>query len=290
MSFSCLNCDASFISKRDLDRHLARKNPCLNEEEKAKKNDCPYCDNTYSDFSNRIRHMKNCKKNPKNNNEINLREENLNLREEVINLREEIINLRENNLNQNNNILGNHNSMVLGDSVINNNNTTNNNTTNNNNNFALKSFYGDIVKSVTTPDFIRMIDGILSDENNTYDILDLLIKKIHFNINTPEYHNIYSTNIRDKITHIYDDDAWVVGDESDFNVVAYSMIDYVKEFNECYTEMIIEHPELKSLHIENNISNFNVNRKNYRNLDMAVLQLIHKYKNVPIATRKQMKN
>jgi hypothetical protein len=284
MSFSCLKCEASFISNRDLERHLARKKPCMSAEEKAKINDCFGCGKTYCNRTYLKTHMDSCPDVVRMNN-INLREDFRRLQESVMSMQEEL-----NNIRLNNNISGNHNS--INNSIDNSvdNSVTNNTTTNNNNNFGLKSFYGDIVKSVTTPDFIRMIDGILSDENNTYDIMDLLIKKIHFNVYAPEYHNIYSTNIRDKITHIYDDDAWVVGDESDFNVVAYSMIDYVKEFNECYTEMIKEHPELKSSNIENNINNFNINRKNYRNLDMAVLQLIHKYKNVPMTTRKQMKN
>jgi hypothetical protein len=131
MVFSCSKCNASYKCNYDLTKHLNRKNPCLNEEEKAKKNDCPHCDKTFSDFSNRTRHMKKCKKNPKNNNEINLREENMTLREENIKIREENIRLREqprviNNTTNNNNR----------------NNTTNNrNTTINNNNSEIRYGY-----------------------------------------------------------------------------------------------------------------------------------------------------
>jgi hypothetical protein len=283
MVFSCLNCNASFDKNRDLDRHLNRKYPCLNEEEKAKRNDCPYCDKTLSNRSALNQHLKTCPNIPKVNNDITHREEIVTLREENMNLREENLRLRENQLNSriNNNISTNNG--IVDFSVTNDNSVTNNN----NNSFALNSFYGDTVKRITTPDFIKMLDGILNDENNLYDILELLIKKIHFDVNNPSYHNIYSTNIRDKITHIYDDDAWVIGNESDFNMVASSMMDYVQEFKVCYNEIIKEHPELKSVNIEENIKNFNINRKNYRNLDIEILQFINKYKNIPIATRKR---
>jgi hypothetical protein len=283
MVFSCLKCNASFKKNQDLDRHLGRKFPCLSPEEKAKKNDCPGCDKTLYDQSTLIKHKSTCKDykdylETKRQEELRLlREENIRICEELNNLREELNNSRINNISEINGTVN------IGN---NNDNSVNTNITNNNR-FELNSFYGDTVKKITTPDFIKMLDGILNDENNLYDILELLIKKIHFDVNNPSYHNIYSTNIRDKITHIYDDDAWVIGDESDFNMVAYSMIEYVKDFNECYIEIIKEHPELKSVNIEENIKNFNINRKNYRNLDMAVLQFINKYKNIPIATRKR---
>jgi hypothetical protein len=63
------------------------------------------------------------------------------------------------------------------------------------------------------------------------------------------------------------------------------MIDYVKEFKECYIDILKDNPELKSNKIENNMKNFNVNRKSNRDLDLDILQLLHKYRNIPIETR-----
>jgi hypothetical protein len=118
MVFSCLNCNASFKCNSDFERHLNRKNPCLNKEEKAKRNDCPYCDKTFYGLSNKVRHLKTCPKLPKINNDITHREEIVTLREENMNLREENIRLRE--------------QPKVIKNTTNNRNTTNNNTTNNN--------------------------------------------------------------------------------------------------------------------------------------------------------------
>jgi hypothetical protein len=47
MVFVCLNCNLSFSKNQDLNRHLNRKNKCLNKEEELKKNDCYHCGKTF---------------------------------------------------------------------------------------------------------------------------------------------------------------------------------------------------------------------------------------------------
>jgi hypothetical protein len=274
MDHICLNCNASFCSKRNLDRHLARKNKCLNEEEQSKKNDCSGCGKTFYDKSALTKHLKTCK-DIKYLEEIRLiQEENLmmkqyiKLQEENVKMQEELNNLRVNNISI--------------DNSITNNNTVNNTVIN------IRNFYGDSMRSIVNSDFIKKIDNKLNDETNALDILDLLIKFIHFDKENKEYHNVYATNIRDKKVQIFDDDAWVSGNESDFNMVSCIIIDYVKEFKECYMDILKDNPELKSNKIESNMKNFNVNRKSNRDLDLDILQFIHKYRNIPIETRKQM--
>jgi hypothetical protein len=285
MVATCLNCNATFKSDYALNRHLTRKNKCLNEEAKLKKNDCIGCGKTFYDLSNRNRHMKKCPNiigiqvqpdvlrvtNAESQIRI-LQEENMRIREENLKIREELINSKVNN------------NISIDNSVTNNNNTVNNNNTIIN----IKNFYGDLMRDIVNSDFIKKIDNKLNDENNVLDILDLLIKFIHFDKENKEYHNVYATNIRDKKVQIFDEDAWVSGNESDFNMVSCIMIDYVKEFKECYMDILKDNPELKSNKIESNMKNFNVNRKSNRDLDLDILQLMHKYRNIPIDTRKQM--
>jgi hypothetical protein len=129
MVFICLKCNSEFRSNCDLNRHLSRKNKCLNEEEKLKKNDCIGCGKTFYDLSNRNRHMKKCPNiigirinNIETQNRI-LQEENMRIREENLKIREDLINSKVKNVknitNNNNNITNNNIKNV----TINNNNS-----------------------------------------------------------------------------------------------------------------------------------------------------------------------
>jgi hypothetical protein len=126
MSFSCLKCDASFISNRDLERHLNRKTPCLTKEEKAKRNDCIGCNKTFYDKSTLNKHKKNCKDIPKSDIVVPLEEfrrlqesvqqENIlirELQESVIALQQENIKIRE-ELNNPQELEGENNNTING--------------------------------------------------------------------------------------------------------------------------------------------------------------------------------
>jgi hypothetical protein len=188
---------------------------------------------------------------------VNIQEENQRMKEELIELK--------------------NNKTIINNIQINN---------NNNINILIKNFYADdLMSSIVNTNFIKKIESSL--ENGSPNILDVLIKNIHFDKDNESCHNIYSTNIRDKIVHFYEEDAWARGDNSDFNIISYTLMQYVEEFKQHYTDIIRTNPEFKSDIIERNIKNYNNIYKKPNNIESDIINLLFKYKEIPISTRKR---
>ena len=88
---------------------------------------------------------------------------------------------------------------IVGDN--NNNNTTNNNT--NNITITVNAFDNTNTSFLTDKDYKQCIDKISNS-------IPEMIKKVHFNPEHPENHNIYISNIRDKMAHCYNGNRWYV--------------------------------------------------------------------------------
>lgn len=146
--------------------------------------ECHFCEKIFNSSSNRSRHEKNCKYNKENDQDVNM-----DLREELLKLKSEIADLKKNQ-----------------HTVVNNNNTTttnshNNTTTNIQNNINIVNFGKEDLDFLSDV-FIR--NCVLKLTPGLVD----LTKKIHFNPDRPEYHNVTNTNIRAPYLDVYKDGKW----------------------------------------------------------------------------------
>jgi hypothetical protein len=203
---TCCRCGYQTDVKGNLVLHLKRKNICqgiLSEKSQAelleeiimekilndKTYDCEYCGKKFNHSSAKCRHKKTCKH--KDSNDLiesqieKIRDE---LRDE---LRKEI------------------KAEILNCTVTNNNCTINNiqNNIQQNNTITLENFGKENVEFLADS-FIRRClfrapDGVTD-----------LTKKIHFNPNKPEYHNVTTTNKKDGFLEVFKDGKWIYDDKN----------------------------------------------------------------------------
>ena len=189
--FTCKRCGFETKLKTNLASHLKRKNICnpiisdisindlLKEITKEKNNsnityDCDFCNKKFNYASGKCRHMKTCKET------TNRFEE---MQEKLKELEEKL----------------NHPVTTI----------INNNITNNiqQNNIVLENFCKEDVEFISDT-FIRKC---LSRVANGFEDLT---KKIHFNPNKPEYHNITILNKKDSYLEVFKDNKWQFQDKN----------------------------------------------------------------------------
>ena len=181
--YSCDKCKSSFTNKTDYTRHQNRKTSCVPEIKNTattldnEENKCKYCGNTYYNSANLKRHYTSCKVKKSPNvmeQKFNQILEKLEKQEQVnAQLQEKIDSLQP----------------------------TINNITNNDNrqlNITLVNF-GQEDLSYITPKFIAG----LFDTHDADQILPTIIKKIHYDPEHPENHNIYQISRDDKHAMVY---------------------------------------------------------------------------------------
>ena len=189
--FTCKRCGYETNLKTNLGLHLKRKNICnaiisdisiddLLKEitvEKIYKEltyDCDFCKKKFNHASGKSRHMKTCK-------ETNYKLEQM---QEEINQLKELISHQPTTINNINNI-----------------------TNNIQNNIVLENFCKEDVEFISDT-FIRKC---LSRVANGFEDLT---KKIHFNPNKPEYHNVTIANKKDSYLEVFKDNKWQFQDKN----------------------------------------------------------------------------
>ena len=175
--YICNICDKIYASYNSLYNHN-KKFHTINVESKLK---CKYCNKIYKHSSSKSRHESKCKNDVKQDTII---EENIELKNEINNLKKNI-DMLKNNININNN--------------FNNTNTTNNttnNTLNNINNVYVRYDNISYDKILTKNEIFNILD-------KKFMALEESIKKIHFNPDKEEYHNIHITNLEGKYAFVY---------------------------------------------------------------------------------------
>jgi peptide methionine sulfoxide reductase MsrA len=208
--YECTNCRKVFSHKGHYTRHIKRKFPCKNSqlvnigcEEtpviaglcpdtksedlpntipsviEGNKPECKYCGKKFEKKYNMTRHIEICK--IKNDNEDEKMEE---LMKTLIEMKDllkargkEIDKLKEgSNFQQ----------------FIN---------TQNNYNIKIVAYGKENIDRITVKDFKRIL-------NRGMNSVPELVKKIHFDKNLPENHNVYISNLRDSYVLMYDGNTW----------------------------------------------------------------------------------
>lgn len=174
----CNTCLKTFSSSNYY-RHIHRKNKCVNPDELS--TICKDCDTEYSSLSNLKRHQKKCIKYINN----------------VTNSHNTTNNSNNTN-NTTNNTTNNKNS-----------HNTTNITNNINNNVALVSFGKEAIRGYPASDMLNIF-------RKGHDSIMALMKYTHFNVDKPEYHNIYIKSKKDKTIRLFRNNEWItipIGDE-----------------------------------------------------------------------------
>jgi len=201
--YKCDRCNKIFNHTGDYKKHLARKNPC--EIIKNKLNDmgpkCNYCNKIFYSNSNLYRHIKICKNNILTSDVYN------NLLTQVQLQRKRIELLEKQGVNNyiTNNITNNMTINIIG--------------------FGKEDMYKEYDKKVKY--FIK----------KGYQCVLKLIENMHFNINKPEFHSVFISNIKDLYATIFNGAQWNIVNKSDvidqlFDDKQYYLIDKYEEIKD----------------------------------------------------------
>ena len=194
----CVHCNKCFYTKNDLFDHV---NSCENYKEylskkKDSKYQCQFCEKSFSFSQSLYRHLKICKDKKKNdedkNNLLNLVEM---LNDQLKEQREEFkkaLNKRDEELSKRDNQI---------DELIKKAGITNNITQNIQQNIKLLAYNNTDISHLKDKDYLKCL-------NHSNMCIPHLIKKIHFNPEKPENHNIYISNLKNNFALVYDGSKW----------------------------------------------------------------------------------
>ena len=217
VQYICLRCGYTTHIKTIFVRHLLRKKICKpvikdisiqqifdyycleNISDYKSKHICSYCGKEYSSYNSKWRHEKyNCKNN-NNHDEHNMKQfvyllnEQLQETKKHLDKRDEQI---DKQFVETKNQLDKRDKQI--ESLV---KKTGFNITNTQNNIKLLSYGNTDISHLTENDYINCL-------NHTNFCIPHLIKKIHFNPNKPENHNIYISNIKNCYVMLYDGCKW----------------------------------------------------------------------------------
>ena len=214
VSYECIICNYSTNIKSHLNRHLKTKKHRVNEETRRKninENDkniqkhpqniqkhpqnihkklrmypCNYCEETFTNFSNKRR------------NELHRCKENTNVSNSIITNQGNQIKKLEKAMENQKKEMAKHIELLL--TKVGNNYTTINNT--NTNNIQLNNYGSEDLSHITDALKTYLI-------KHPFGAIQQLIEKIHFNRDKPENINLMITNKRDNKISVYEDGKWV---------------------------------------------------------------------------------
>lgn len=246
------NRKSSYKQHLETNKHLLRS-----KEDESNVNikyfKCDYCDKRFSHASSLSRHKKNrCK--VKNNI------------------------LTNNYVNNNtNNITHQH---INNNTVINNNNNQNINI-----NINLLSYKDTDVSHLTDKDYIDSINRI----NNC---VCEYIKRLHFNPNKPENHNIIISNKRSNELHLFKENMWYIEDKKEtiddlIENTDIKLEEWLYEFEEKNPNKVNEVEKLKKLY------NHYIDSKGDEELNKQIKErlelMMYNHRSIPEKTKKQLK-
>lgn len=186
--FICPKCGKIFRGKYGFDYHV-QKNVCKDNTRTNDNNVCEHCNKQYSSYSALWTHKgKWCK--AKIQKEDNTQRH---LEEQVKIMQDEMNRMR----------------LAMETTIVNN---TINNNINNSNNTINVNFLVKFGKEDTSKLTMNDMHNIL---NYGFYAVNALVKKMHFDPNTPENHNVCFNNLKDKYGTIFDGTEWVTKNKSE---------------------------------------------------------------------------
>ena len=203
MSYICPRChyETGFIC--NIKKHLNRKKICeaiyddiqvndillkyQNDKNIEKKYQCEYCDKNFNSKQGKYQHKQICKNKGKTI---------IDESDKIIKMQEEINQLKE--------LISHQPTTIINNNVTNIQNIQQNNQQNN---IVIENFCKEDVEFISD-NFIRKCLSRV-----TYGFEDLT-KKIHFNPNKPEYHNVTIVNKKDPYLEVFKDNKWQFQDKN----------------------------------------------------------------------------
>ena len=295
--FQCNRCKKSFQYHSDYDRHTKRKFPCkiisieydngdnnndeedeinnyVNSPESSEKEimeydgdtySCQYCNKSFSRKFNLKRHLAHsCQ--AKHELDKNERKK----------LSDEIEKLKSSNMLKRKPITINNN--------INTFNTINSNNNNHTINIQLVAFGKEDRAKLTNKEILKIL-------NKGYYSIPELLKVIHFDENKPENHNIYISNDRSSVVHIFDGEQWNAVDRNEtirnlFDDGRNFLLTKVEEFNEREKPLTDRAKKmvLKFERFDNDIDEYPIKKKE---ILAAIRNMLYNNKDLAIDARKQ---
>ncbi len=282
--YICDNCTKEFIVKRNYNRHLNKKHPCKNINNKIYDFKCEYCLIFFTQKHSLLKHInKSCKiKKELNVNlfklkELQLKEKELQLKEKELNnnkelkekelvLKEKELVLKEKELNYK--IQKKHNTI----------NSNNINITNNNITIQVVAFGTEDLNQIPDCEIKSFIGrGFMS--------IHQMVEYLNFNKDIPENQNVYVSNKRDNTIMIFNGEKWIVQEKDDtLDTILNKKGDFLeKKYEEFYGELsvmsIAKFKQFKKNRHESEQMSFMKNRLNklmYNNRDLPLNKLIKK--------------
>ncbi len=216
VEYTCFRCGYNTHIKTIFIRHLKRKNLCkpiVNDvdinyitkyysiddlDNYTSNHKCKHCNKTFSSYSSKWRHEKNNCKKMRNDDEnvknlVYLMNEQLQETKKHLEKRDKQIDAQ---LKEAQTQIDNRDKQI--ETLI---KKTGFNITATQNNIKLLSYGKTDISHLTESDYINCL-------NHRNHFIPHLIKKIHFNPNKPENHNIYISNIKNSYVMLYDGTKW----------------------------------------------------------------------------------
>jgi len=172
----------------------------------------------------------------------------------------------------------------------NSNNTTNNINSNSNNNtvnIQLVAFGKEDRSKLTNMEILKIL-------NKGYHSVPALLEAIHFDKNKPENHNIYISNDRSSVIHVFDGEKWNAVDKNEtisnlFDDGRDFLLTKAEEFNEREIPLTDRSKKmvLKFERFNNDIDEYPVKKNEIITMIKGIL---YNDRNIPMNTRKQIEN
>ena len=240
----CTHCNKCFYTKNDLFDHF---NNCEEykqylSKKKEGKHECEYCKKVLSSYKNLWRHLKTCSEKKKDDEVkqsmtelVSLLNKQLQDQNEQINEFKKELTEKDKNFKKELDRKDRHIDELIKKAGINN----SNNTINVQNNIKLLSYSDTDRSHITDKDILKCL-------SHSNFCIPHLIEKIHFDVNKPENHNVYISNLKNKYVMIYDGDKWKCKDrdeqidsliDDNQGVIEYKLEEWIENGNK-YPEMM----------------------------------------------------